>query len=985
MRFAFCLLCASSILSSVPAWAGGSSHMGGRDTCWALLADGPMLEGQARGKHVRHRRQVGGSWRIATVSPEVSIADPVTNAERILAGAQEAVGKGANLVVFPEMAVPAYTAGDLLHTTTVRDGSRRALRKILDGTKDLNAAIVVGLPYEAPNGRYYNTAFVIQKGRVLGAVPKSYLPTYKEFYDERYVQSGRGVNLTVSDPLLGDFQLTTDQLFDFDGVTVAVEVCEDMWAPLPLVRRASAAGAKIMVNVSASNEVIAKAGFRRQLIADLSAQHELVYVKSDAGTGESTTDVVFGGHSMIASNGRILAEAPRFSVGQRITMADVDLDHGLHRSGDPGLFLRVKGDPIPTGAPVHNDRDAEAGVPIPIEAAGATPDAPVSGADWREAGFARMTVRRALGGGAPGTEVLVVDTYKEHGDQELRQLTMGHGAAVVRDGKSVRVVMGTDRGIETIPLVAATGEAPTKLKQFKAGNLRFAVVHELSEEGDIPVSTWHALAGATTIIVFADDDLDEKAKRYYEQQSARLNAAFLVVGRHNVIGGASILGIENGTTVFAATGDYSDRDKDMTVFDVDVNKLAHERDQNRTFGASPGGTETNVEVVSVPSVGPLESLTRRYAKTPFVPADSAELDKRVEEIFAIQAWGLYRRLLASGTQRVALGVSGGSDSTLAFLVYLETCKLAGWNPAEHIDALSMPGFGTTSRTRKNARDLVAAAGLEIVERDIRPAALQTLRDQNHPLWQAIRGLPYRGWRGLGRRVGDLGGRPLPPEAYYPYIAKFRHLQNPAFENAQARQRTLLLMQHAFVLGTGDMSELALGWATYNADHMAMYNPNTSMPKTLVKHNIRWYAYHRASEPLKRVLLDILATKVSPELLSPNEDDSIAQVTEDNVGPYVLVDFFLYHYVRNGFSARKIYELACRSFAEGESGVDAFSRAEVKKWLKLFFQRFFAQQYKRTVIPPGPKVGSVSLSSRGDWRMPDEASVRSELEGLENWP
>jgi NAD+ synthase (glutamine-hydrolysing) len=229
------------------------------------------------------------------------------------------------------------------------------------------------------------------------------------------------------------------------------------------------------------------------------------------------------------------------------------------------------------------------------------------------------------------------------------------------------------------------------------------------------------------------------------------------------------------------------------------------------------------------------------------------------------------------------------------------------------------------------------------------------------------------------------GLSLSPEAYYPYVARFPELQDVSFENAQARARTTELMQEGFVIGTGDMSELALGWATYNADHMAMYNPNAGVPKTLVKHLIGWYANHRADPALKQVLRDILDTPVSPELRSPNADGTIAQVTEQFVGPYILTDFFLFHYVRYGFSARKIYELACATFAEGTPGVDVFERPEIKKWLRLFFERFFAQQYKRTVIPAGPKIGSVSLSSRGDWRMPDEASVRSELDGIEGWP
>jgi NAD+ synthase (glutamine-hydrolysing) len=915
------------------------------------------------------------------VSPEVAIADPLTNAERIADAAVEASAAGAQLVVFPELALSSYTAGDLLHTSTVREGSLVGLKRILERTRHLDSILAVGLPYEAPNGRLYNAAFVLQAGKVLGGIPKSYLPTYKEFYEERYLQSGRDLSLTVQDPLLGEFRFGTDQLFDFGGVTVAVEVCEDAWSPFPPVRRAAAAGAKIVLNLSASNETIGKAEFRRDMVADLSAQHDLIYVYVSANTGESTTDLVFGGHSIVASAGRVLAESERFSIGRQMTLADVDLDVGLHRLGNPNLFVRVEGKPLPARARTSSAvGDATVGAPVAVTTVPELGAALPSG-DWREHGFARLALATGVEAATADAEVLVLDGEEVGSDASLAQLRAGRGATIVRNGDRICVVVGNR--VHTIPVDVSSGEPPTRLRQFQVGALRFAVVNEASEKGDFPVSTWHALAGATTLVVFVDR-LDARKKRYYEQQSARLNAAFFVVARPGPEGEANVLAIENGATLFA--GRRARGDSEPARFDVDLGKLRHERVQNRTFGVSPGaGLE--IDLVRVPSVGALNRLARRAPKTPFVPAESVELYRRSETILKQQAWALYRRVLASGTRRLSLGVSGGSDSTLSFLVYLEMCKLAGWNPAEHLAALTMPGFGSSGRTLRQSLALGEAVGIPVEVRDIRPMALQLLRDQRHPMWRAIESLPYRdGWRGVVRRVGvRVTGLSLSPEAYYPYVARFPELQDVSFENAQARARTTELMQEGFVIGTGDMSELALGWATYNADHMAMYNPNAGVPKTLVKHLIRWYANHRADPALKQVLRDILDTPVSPELRSPNADGTIAQVTEQFVGPYILTDFFLFHYVRYGFSARKIYELACATFAEGTPGVDVFERPEIKKWLRLFFERFFAQQYKRTVIPAGPKIGSVSLSSRGDWRMPDEASVRSELDGIEGWP
>jgi len=360
--------------------------------------------------------------------------------------------------------------------------------------------------------------------------------------------------------------------------------------------------------------------------------------------------------------------------------------------------------------------------------------------------------------------------------------------------------------------------------------------------------------------------------------------------------------------------------------------------QNITFAAAARPPAYH-RVEALPAVPPLESLRRRIDPHPFVPADEAQLDARASEILRIQATGLARRMLASGSEVLVIGVSGGLDSTLAFLVCLDTLEKLR-RSSKQLVALTMPGPGTSEHTLESARQLARTAGVDLVEIPIGAAVEQHLADLDHD------------------RTDDV-----------------------VFENAQARERTQLLFNMAnkrqgIVVGTGDLSELALGWCTYNADHMASYNVNASVPKTMMKYLVRWYAQHRASPELARVLARILDTPISPELLAADER-GVGQRTEDIIGPYELHDFFLFHFMRNGASPMKIFHLARLAFAE------RYDAEVIRGWLAVFFRRFFSQQFKRTTLPPGPKVGTVSLSPRGDWRMPDEAAARAMLAEIDS--
>lgn len=628
-----------------------------------------------------------GFVKIAAVAPPVAIADPAANAEAASRAYVEAP-RDAAIVLLPELGITGYTCEDLFATADLRRATDTALGAIASATDE--RILVVGAPCWLADGRILNCAFVCRSGRILGAVPKVAQPNYEEFYEKRWFASGGGIAIEVDHPL-GRFPLRPDLIFKLGGTAFGIEICEDLWSPSPPSADLALAGAEILLNLSASTELVAKADYRRDLVRTQSARTISGYVYAGAGPTESTKDVVFGGHLVAAENGRMLGESSRFDLG--------------------------------------------------------------------------------------------------------------------------------------------------------------------------------------------------------------------------------------GST--------------LTV-EIDCERIRHGRVRNSTFAQSPRPSSTTVVDAGAPPS--LAMLSRTYLRQPFVPSDEAELTARAQEILAIQATGLARRMLASAAKRLVIGLSGGLDSSLAYLVCLDALKMLDL-PTASLCALTMPGPGTTKHTLASARELARSTGVELREIPIAAAVDQHLADIEHP--------------------GDA---------------------DVTFENVQARERTQILFDTAnltggIVVGTGDLSELALGWCTFNADQMASYNVNAGVPKTLIVYLVRWYARHRAADELRAVLERVLETPITPELV-PSEDGEIGQRTEDIIGPYELHDFFLYHFLRNGAGVEKIFALASRAFGGGHPP------AEIKRWLAVFFRRFFAQQFKRTTLPPGPKVGTVSLSPRGDWRMPDEASAGALLAAID---
>ncbi len=661
-----------------------------------------------------------GFLRVAAATPELRLADAPFNADRTLELLGEADAKGVNLVVFPETGLTGYTCHDLFHDLTLQRAAEKALAAVVSKSAGVFRGVaVVGLPLVV-GGQLFNCAAVVHAGRLLGVVPKTYLPNYKEFYDARYFSPARNAvaeSVTVCGqtvPFGTDVLFACESLPDF---VLGVEICEDLWTPVPPSSLQAGAGATVLANLSASNETIGKAWYRRQLVVGQSARCVAGYVYAGAGFGESTTDVVFGGHSLVAENGTLLAESPRFKNGG-LLVADLDLD-------------RLQHDRVQTTS-------------------------------------------------------------------------------------------------------------------FNDGRVRV---------NDLP-------------------------------RFRRIPFALEVTARTPV-------------------------------------------------------------------------LARFVDAHPFVPQDAATLKERCEDIFHTQVTALARRLKHVTPAAVSIGVSGGLDSTLALLVLSKTLDALGWQ-RERVKALTMPGFGTTGRTRGNALSLMAALGLQSREIDIRSMCVDHMRALGH----APFGIPLTG---LTIETLTKKLRALPPEGRHDLV----------FENVQARVRTSLLMNAGFVIGTGDLSELALGWATYNADHMSMYNPNVSIPKTLVKFLVGWAAANEFAGDARRTLLDVVATEISPELLPTNDRGEVLQSTEGTIGPYELHDFFLYHVLRFGLPPEKVLFLAAQ--ARFEKGYEA---ADVRKCLRVFLTRFFANQFKRSCLPDGPKVGSVSLSPRGDWRMPSDAAARVWLDALD---
>lgn len=631
-----------------------------------------------------------GFVRVAAVAPVLALADPATNAERLAAHLRTLARDHVSLVLFPELCLTGYSCEDLFFDEGLRRRTRDALTNLAGATREI--ACVVGLPWVSGDGRPLNCAALLAGGTVRGMVPKTVQPNYGEFYERRWFVSGAGVDEQVEDPDLGSFRVCREQLFRVGPLHVAIEICEDMWAPHPPGIDHSLAGAELILNPSASNELVAKADYRRDLVHMSSARGICGYLYASSGPLESTKDVVFGGHLLACENGQALGESSRFAF-----------------------------------------------------------------------------------------------------------------------------------------------------------------------------------------------------------------------------------------------------DAQTLVTEIDVERLRHDRLQHNSFANAPRPSGY-YRVEALAEHRPLRGLTRTFDAHPFVPTDEAEFDAHAAEILSIQATGLARRMLAASSENLVIGLSGGLDSTLAFLVCLDALEKLGRSP-ERLLAITLPGPGTSEHTLDSAHQLAEAAGVQLQEISIRAAVTQHLQDLGH------------------EDTGDV-----------------------VFENAQARERTQILFNHAnksggIVVGTGDLSELALGWCTYNADHMASYNVNASVPKTMVKYLVRWYARHRASKALANVLERVLDTPISPELLVADEP-GVAQHTEDIIGPYELHDFFLFHVMRHGARPAKVFQLACLAFAGRYPG------AVIRDWLAVFYRRFFAQQFKRTVLPPGPKVGSVSLSPRGDWRMPDEASARAVLAELE---
>jgi NAD+ synthase (glutamine-hydrolysing) len=642
-----------------------------------------------------------GFLRVAAACPPVRVADPGHNLAETLRFVAAARQQGVQVLVLPELGLTGYTCGDLFFSleTLVARGER-ALAALVEETRHHSMLVAVGLPVAA-GGLLFNCAAVVQAGRLLGVVPKTYLPGYKEYYEERWFSSSREAHLSEVRLAGASVPFGPRLLFavpEEPRVSVAVEICEDLWAPVPPSSQHAVAGASVLLNLSSSNELVAKAEFRRELVKQQSARALAAYVYANTGVHESTTDVVFGGHLLIAENGTLLAEGERFKRAGDLVATDVDTE--------------------------------------------------------------RLAVER------------------------VRQTSFADG-------------------VHTLP------------------------------------------------------------------------------------------------------GEY------------------------RRIPVQP------------PAAPQPPRLLRPVEAHPFVPADPATLDQRCEEIFAIQTAGLAKRLEHTGLRRVTLGLSGGLDSTLALLVCVKTFDLLAL-PREGIVAVTMPGFGTTTRTLAQARELGRALGVRLREIDIQAACRQ--------------------------HIQDIG---LDPE----------DRQSATYQNLQARERTQVLMdlanlEAAINVGTSDLSEMALGFTTFAGDHISMYNVNGSVPKTLVKALVRWVAAHRTTGPERSVLAAVLDTPISPELVPPGAKGDLGHQTEDIVGPYELHDFFLFCLLRLGAGPRKMLFLAEHAFGPKYDG------PTLKKWLRLFVTRFFAQQFKRSTCPDGPKVGSVSLSPRGDWRMPSDASAEAWLTELE---
>ena len=640
-----------------------------------------------------------GFVKVAAAVPHVQVADCFYNIEEIEKLMRQASEEGVQMITFPELSITAYTCLDLFTQQTLLNNAEKALLKLVSNTADLAIFTIVGIPLRTEN-RLINAAVVFQKGEILGVVPKTYLPNYKEFQEQRWFTSSTELQKSRISIAGKEYPLGSYLLFKSEQIVAGIEICEDLWVPVPSSSLLAMQGANIIFNLSASNELIGKHNYLRSLICQQSARCMAGYVYASSGFGESSTDLVFAGNGIIAENGNLLAESARFTMKEQLVTSEIDIES------------------------LQNDRQ--------------------------------------------------VNTSFMYGAYELLK----------------------DKASETIHFQLETS------KEF--------------------------------------------------------------------------------------------------------------------------------------------TLTRSIDPHPFTPSGEA-LAERCEEIFQIQIAGLAKRIAHTHAQTAVVGISGGLDSTLALLVTVMTFD-ALKIPREQIIGITMPGFGTTGRTYNNAVNLIHSLGVTLKEISIKEACLQHFKDINHD-----------------PTIHDV-----------------------TYENSQARERTQLLMDVAnklngLVIGTGDLSELALGWATYNGDHMSMYGVNGSIPKTLVKYLVEWIAQNKVDKASQATLLDIVDTPISPELIPADENGNIKQKTEDLVGPYELHDFYLYHFIRFGSSPAKIYFLAQKAF----HGI--YDNTTIKKWLYTFFRRFFQQQFKRSCLPDGPKVGSISLSPRGDWRMPSDAISKLWLSEIEQLP
>lgn len=650
-----------------------------------------------------------GFIKVAACTPEIQVADVDFNVDKIISQLEKCREEGVKVAVFPELCITGYTCQDLFFQNALLDKAMEGVVKIAKTTTDSDMLVAVGVPVRA-NGKLYNCAAVIQDGEVRAFVPKTHLPNYNEFYEARHFAPYRGECAAIDLREYGQLEFippmeqTVFVCEEIPELVVGFELCEDLWVADPVSNYLAKAGATLICNLSASDEVIGKDSYRRQLVSNQSARLVAGYIYCSAGDGESTQDMVFSGHNIIAENGSILAESRLFENG--ITISEID--------------------------------------------------------------FKKLAFER--------------------------------------------------RKISTYPA--------------------------------------------------------------------------------------------------SAEWDYSSKDSGF----LDMENISRER-----FSLEMGET----------------ALTRKFAKTPFIPSNQAERNERCHLILQMQSHGLMKRIAHTHSKTVVIGISGGLDSTLALLVCVMAMDLLK-RPHTDIVAVTMPCFGTTKRTRSNAEILCDALGVTFREVDISKAVLQHFED-------------------IGHDYND---------------------HSVVFENGQARERTKVLMNIAnqvsgMVVGTGDLSELALGWATYNGDHMSMYGVNASIPKTLVRHIVQYYGDTCTSDTLRDVLYDILDTPVSPELLPTDESGTeMTQKTEDLVGPYELHDFFLYYGIRWGFEPSKVKRLAKYAF-EGD-----YPDEIIDKWLKTFYRRFFSQQFKRSCLPDGAKIGSVTLSPRGDWRMPSDAVAKLWLEDID---